>query len=83
MKSPIIIDGPAFDWEAGEEAVSNVVGADGEPNMGAAMFADPGVMSCPACSEHLWREGHNVRCPKCGHEWDTRGAASSGKRGQG
>ena len=71
MKRPIIIEGPPFDWEAGAKALGGVCDG-GEPNWGAAACADPGVMKCPGCDEHLWREGHVVRCPHCSCEWDTR-----------
>lgn len=69
MKRPIILDGPEFDWESGADMMSKAVNPDGSPNMGAAMFADPGAMKCPGCSESLWREGTRVKCPHCGHQW--------------
>jgi len=70
---PIILSGPAFDWDEGARYQANAV-VDGEVNWRAAMFADPGVMKCPGCGEFLWREGHVVKCPHCSHEWDTRKA---------
>jgi len=69
MKSPIILEGKPFNWEAGGEAMSQVVRDDGSVNWFAAAAADPGVISCPNCKEFLWREGHRVKCPDCGHEW--------------
>ena len=71
MKSPIILDGPAFDWEEGKRCSDQVVDEDGEVNWYAAMGADPGVMACPGCGLYLWQEGDRVRCPDCGHEWVT------------
>lgn len=71
MKSPIILEGPAFDWKAGADAADRIQGPSGI-NWGAAIMADPGVMSCPSCKTHLWCEGHVVRCPECGHEFKTR-----------
>lgn len=72
MKHPIIIDGPAFDWEEGERNGAQAVDDDGNVNWGAAMCADPGVMKCPGCAEYLWAEGWTAKCPDCGHEWRTR-----------
>lgn len=72
MKSPIIIEGHPADWEAHGRAADRVQNPGGGVNWGAAMLADPGVMSCPACGEHMWCEGLRVRCPYCAHEFDTR-----------
>jgi hypothetical protein len=72
MESPIILEGEPFNWETGGEAMSQVIKPDGKVNWFAAMAADPGVMSCPGCNEFLWREGHRVKCPHCGHEWIVR-----------
>lgn len=69
MKSPIIIEGKPFDWNAGAEMQEHVAAAEGHVNWYAAAGCDPGVMSCPGCGEHLWHEGVRVRCPECGHEW--------------
>lgn len=66
MKSPIILDGPPFDWDAGERLAARHGGAN---TIRGAMFLDPGTMSCPGCWESLWKEGSRVRCPECGHEW--------------
>lgn len=74
MKHPIIIEGNAFDFEAASEAASQAVDNDGNVCWGAAMFADPGVMTCPSCGLYLWNEGDVVRCPDCGHEWETEEA---------
>lgn len=71
MKTPIIIEGCAFPWKE-PNPHGEVVDADGEVNWAAAAFADPGVMTCPACGVYLWNEGLRVRCPDCAHEWDTR-----------
>jgi hypothetical protein len=70
MRRPTILQGEPFDWAAGAEAARNIVGDDGEVNWMAAASADPGVVKCPGCGEHLWREGERVRCPVCGHEFD-------------
>jgi len=70
MERPIIHSGEPFDWDSPKP---DVVDDDGNVNWRAAMMADPGVMSCPACEAHLWAEGHEVECPHCGHRW-TRGA---------
>lgn len=74
MKNPIILSGKPFDWEFGDKMQEKVAEAaeQGEVNWGAAFFADPGVMKCPGCGVHLWREGERVRCPDCGHEWEVR-----------
>ncbi len=71
MKSPIILEGEPFDWEAGNEAAGRVMDG-GMVNWHAAMSADPGVMTCPGCLVYLWREGVRVRCPECSHEWNQR-----------
>lgn len=65
MKRPIILQGEPFDWEAGQQAMLNVVGPDGDVNWGAAMAVDPGCMQCPSCGEWLWREGTVVACRTC------------------
>lgn len=69
MKSPIILEGEPFDWEAGKQAMENLTYENGEVNWWAAFNADPGCMKCPGCEEYLWREGTLVRCPHCSHEW--------------
>jgi predicted RNA-binding Zn-ribbon protein involved in translation (DUF1610 family) len=69
MKSPIIHTGKPFDWDRGNEAVEHLANDDGSVNWRAAFSADPGVMSCPNCAVHLWREGTDVECPECGHRW--------------
>jgi len=73
MKNPIIIEGEPFDWDHGNEMQERVAeaAAEGHVNWFAAHCADPGVMSCPGCGIHLWREGKRVRCPDCGHEWEV------------
>jgi Zn finger protein HypA/HybF involved in hydrogenase expression len=71
MKRPIILQGESFDWEKGQEYATHAVDEEGNVNWGAAMFADPGVMQCPACNAYLWKEGKRVCCPDCGHEWDA------------
>lgn len=71
MKSPIILEGEPFDWEAGAKAASEVMNGE-YINWMAALAADPGVMTCPACKVYLWREGQVVRCPDCAHEWNQR-----------
>lgn len=72
MKRPIILDGAPFDWDEGARYGQNAVDDAGNVNWMAAMFADPGVMTCPGCGEHLWNEGDRVRCPHCSHEFTTR-----------
>ena len=74
MKNSIIHSGKAFDWERANEAVDNIADDDGNVNWYAALCADPGVMSCPGCGVHLWREGIDVECPDCGHRWNTEGS---------
>ena len=69
MKHPIVLEGKPFNWEEGAKYSEQAVAEDGEVNWQAAFFADPGVMLCPQCKSHLWREGTLVRCPDCGHEW--------------
>ena len=71
MKSPIIIEGKAFDWNEGAKYSADAVDADGNVNWQAASFADPGCMCCPKCKIYLWNEGLRVRCPDCGEEFDT------------
>ena len=72
IKNPIILEGPAFDWEAGKRHSANAVDSDGNVNWHSAMFADPGIMKCEKCGVYLWQEGYKVRCPDCGHEFETR-----------
>jgi ssDNA-binding Zn-finger/Zn-ribbon topoisomerase 1 len=83
MKSPILLEGPAFDWAEGEKHGAQAVDDDGNVNWMAAMFADPGCMKCPGCSEYLWREGYRVRCPDCGHEWVTQDGERAAAVGRG
>jgi uncharacterized Zn finger protein (UPF0148 family) len=71
MRDPIIIEGPPFDWKRGGEMASRVQNDDGSTNWWAAMGADPGCMTCSACGLSLWKEGYRVKCPDCGHEFDT------------
>ena len=71
MKSPIILEGEPFDWEAGATAADKVMNGQ-VINWGAAMAADPGIMACPGCGVFLWREGVRVKCPDCGQEWNQR-----------
>jgi hypothetical protein len=71
MKSAIVLVGPHADWDFHKEAMDRVVSEDGTVNMGAAMLADPGIMSCPNCDECFWSEGYRVRCTKCDHVWTT------------
>jgi hypothetical protein len=71
VKSPIIIEGKAFDWHEGAEYSAKAVDSDGNVNWQAASFADPGVIACPKCKAYLWNEGLRVRCPDCGEEFDT------------
>ena len=70
MKSPIILEGDPFPWDA-PNPLGAIIDAAGKVNWMAAAFADPGVMSCPKCKEYLWNEGNRVRCPDCGHEFET------------
>lgn len=65
MKSPIILQGQPFDWEAAGKAMLNAVDETGQVNWTAALLADPGVMRCPDCDLWLWREGDEVECPDC------------------
>jgi hypothetical protein len=71
MQHPIIIEGRAFDWQAGNEAARHLFHDDGEPNWRAAFSADPGVMSCPFCDTSMWDEGTRVECPVCHQEFRT------------
>lgn len=71
MKRPIILEGKPFDWDEGKRYGAQAVDDDGNVNWMAAMFADPGVMACPGCGEHLWNEGMTAKCPDCEHEWRT------------
>ena len=64
-----ILTGRPFDWSEGAAASEHVVGDDGEVNWRAAFAADPGVVSCPVCYVYHWREGEQVACAACGHEW--------------
>jgi hypothetical protein len=66
MKEPIILEGEPFDWEEGQRQAEKHGGGN---TIRGAMFSDPGIMACPGCDEHLWKEGIRVRCPHCGHEW--------------
>ena len=72
MKHAIILEGKGFDWDRGSEMQKHVMTPEGDVNWAAAMFADPGVMSCPKCGVYLWWEGIRVRCPDCGHEWSPK-----------
>lgn len=69
IKDPIILEGPGFDWERGEEVSKHVINSEGNVNWKAASMADPGVMKCPSCGIYLWWEGDKVKCPDCGHIW--------------
>jgi hypothetical protein len=71
MRTPKIIEGQAFDWKRGAEAMNNVIGPDGETNWGAAMAADPGATKCPNCKEYYWAEGVIVECLDCGTQWNV------------
>jgi hypothetical protein len=71
MKNPIIIEGPPFDWDKGQKCLEQAVDDKGDVNWFAAFNADPGVMACPNCGIHLWNEGKIVKCPDCGHQWET------------
>jgi hypothetical protein len=71
IRNLTVVSGEPFDWEVGKEMTNRVIRSDGSVNWGAAMAADPGCVSCPACGVHHWREGDVVRCsmPDCLHEW--------------
>jgi len=71
MKHPIILKGPPADWDAHAAAQERVVDPGGEVNWWSAHAADPGCIKCPGCGVFLWAEGFEVRCPDCGHEWET------------
>lgn len=71
MKSPVILEGVPFDWEASKKMSERVVNDEGEVSWFAAMSADPGCMQCPSCGEYLWREGRKVQCPECEHVWEV------------
>lgn len=70
MKAPIILKGQPFPWHTTGDR-GPVIEADGAVNWAAAAWADPGVMGCPKCKADLWNEGERVRCPDCGHEFET------------
>ena len=70
MRSPKIIEGEPFDWEAANEAMDNVQREDGSVNWRAAFSADPGCTECPTCETFFWREGKVVECLECG-TWFT------------
>ena len=71
MKSPIIIEGPSFDWKRGKKAMDAVISKSGDVNWGAAMAADPGVTKCPKCGGCFWKEAKLVKCTECGVSWNT------------
>jgi hypothetical protein len=77
MKHARIISGEYAD-NFSKEAADNVIDADGEINWRAAMWADPGVKSCPKCKTHYWNEAAVMECPDCLIQFgngvtDTRG----------
>lgn len=65
MLHPRIIEGRPFDWQTAEQEVNARLGPNGEMTFGAAMCADPGVLSCPFCGSYMWHEGRVVECPVC------------------
>ena len=67
----IVISGQPFDWEKGKEAMNHVIREDGSVNMKAAMFADPGITTCPKCGQDHWAEGERQRCTACAFEYPT------------
>lgn len=71
MKDPIILEGPSINWGYHQEQLGKISNPDGSLNFGAAMGADPGVMSCPECKAYMWQGGHKVKCPDCGEEFET------------
>jgi len=64
MKHARIISG-AYEDAFNKDALDNVVRPDGEINWRAAMWADPGVKSCPKCKAHYWNEAAVMECPDC------------------
>ena len=71
MKSPIILQGEAFDWNKGKKCMDAAVGITGEVNWYAAFGADPGCIKCPGCQTFLWKEGKRVECPDCHTVFDV------------
>lgn len=75
MKHARIISG-AYQDCFNKEAQENVIDADGEVNWRAAMWADPGVKSCPTCKTHYWNEAEVMECPDDGTRFGN-GVSSS------
>lgn len=74
-ENPIVIDPPNFDeqatWDYYKPYMDRVVDDHGNLNMGAAMFADPGVCACPNCDTYYWCLGKWQRCRHCDMEFPT------------
>jgi hypothetical protein len=86
MKHAKIISGALKD-PFSEEAAANVIDDQGEVNWRAAMWADPGVKSCPKCKTHYWNEAAVMECTDCGAQFgdglpvsETSSADTSGAK---
>lgn len=72
VQSAKILQGQAFDWESGKEAMNHLVNEDGSTNWRAAFSADPGITHCPTCNESYWSEGIELECLKCSTHFLTQ-----------
>jgi hypothetical protein len=64
MRHARIISG-AYPDAFNKDAFDNIANEDGSINWRAAMWADPGVKSCPQCKAHFWNEADVLECPDC------------------
>lgn len=71
--TPIVLVPAGFDivaeWKKYEQA-QDALAANPE-DFGAAMCADPGICSCPACDAMYWAFGHVQQCVACGFIYPT------------
>ena len=69
VKNPKVIDPPNFDLDEAWDSCREWVKSKGEGTMAAAMGADPGCTSCPACGESYWAWGRVIECGCCGFQF--------------
>lgn len=60
------VRGWKFDWQEAARDTQRYL--DSGRKMMAAACADPGVVGCPQCGEHHWREFEVFLCCRCGAE---------------
>ena len=71
MRNAIVIDPVGFDEKAAWQECDDWEESHGRGTMAAAVGADPGICSCPACHEMYWAWGHKQRCVVCQFEYPT------------